>query len=138
MTVMRSLRPAARPTKTVSCGYDGCSGCYMCQHDAPTPPESNTSLTGLPGGLTPGKSYAEALTGSPSPGLTRDHSTGDVNPTRSVTNDNLSIQETQRDANGESNIPTRLFDTNHQPTLSTTEPSTNTTNVNRQRWTKDE
>ena len=110
----------------------------MCKRVTPEPPEANTSFTGSPGGLTPGKSYAEALTGSPSPGLPRDRSTGDVNPNRSVISDTLSIQEEQSDTNGNSNEPIRLFDTNQQSTPSQTEPSTNTTNTNRQRWTKDE
>ena len=76
-----------------------------------------------------GKSYAEALTGSPLPRLKSDRVTRDVSLETRVTNDKLSTRDESiaNDGNNETNQM-------HAPT--TKRPSTNKNK--RTRWTKDE
>ena len=81
---------------------------------------------------SPNKSYVEALTGCPSPGLSRDRPTDDVNSVRGVIIDNLSILE-ECDANEESDLTERI----QEPTPSITNLTT-TIKIHKQSWTKDE
>ena len=162
MTEMRTLRRAARPTQAFSCGYVGCSGCYMCTHAAPASPLGNTNLTRSPDvittdapevpdespsrnpWLTPGKSYAEAVTGSPctpspagslSTGITRGHESEYVTPDNRVSSDTLS-SPMRNDAN-ENIIIGNTTIRNQQPSRNPPGPISNNT-TRRYKWTREE
>ena len=142
MVKLRSSQDAARQTETPRCSFDGCAGCYMCI--PPLSPLTQTSqaritneIPSLTRKVSPLKSYAEAVTGSPhgtpphtgdsSTGPTRGHGSDDVTPDSSVLCDALSIQ-VRNDINEEVlNEPTQRS----IPTI--TEPFNN---VNKkQKWT---
>jgi hypothetical protein len=122
----------------------------MCKQVTPVRTPGKTNLTGSPSGLTPGRSYVEALlspkysnaelvTGSPagtpphtggsSTGRTRSHLSDDVTTDISEIRDNLLFQE-GNDTNED------VLEQNQRPVPTTTEPFNNTTK--RQKWTIDE
>ena len=110
--------------------FEGCAGDNLCkQIQSPvqllTPPRQ----AGRTSEISPFKSYAEAVTGSPSPSLIRDRSSDDVNSETNVQSDNLSSSA--------GNVINEISDGNigtDQISIPTTiGPSTN---ITRKRWTK--
>ena len=115
MVKTRSFLASYRETTMTTpnkCSYEACIGCRYCLSNTtpktvlPTSPHKIRykdiskissfvrphSQAGPPMVLiSPTKSYAEALTGCPSPGLTRDHSPDDVNSETSVSKDTPSL-----------------------------------------------
>ena len=130
MTAMETLRRAERRVVTISCGYAGCSGCYMCKQITPPPRQANTNLTGSTGGITPGRSYAEALTGCPSTGLTRDYSSNHANLDRNINHGNLSVQF--------DDAMTDTAPTANPPSIPNPTDPVTTNKTKRQSWTKEE
>ena len=118
---------------TTKCDLEGCMGCNICKYIASPMASSQVRRTSE---VSPGLSYAEAVTGSPrgtpsqtgdsSTGTTRGHLSDDVTPDLSAICDNLSFQ-VEDVINEEVPEPT-------QRSISTiTEPFINTNK--RQKWT---
>ena len=135
------------PTQECTCEFEGCVGCrYGLNHTSPKTPKPKSPTTSRNTGLTPGLSYADAVTrssrkterstGRPSPSQKRDSSTNDVNFEKSSIRDNLSSQM----ENAMNDKPTLRVDTN-LPSVPNpiTGPSTDIPIISpRQRWTKEE
>ena len=128
-------------TPQPKCSFEGCIGCFVCRGNTtpnkPTTPKlSITSNTGL----TPGKSFADAVlgsnrsptqTGCSSPGPTRSYSPVYVTPGSNKQCNNLSI----RNVNATNEITTIV---QSPPSITTKKDSLTTTNKIRNKWTKDE
>ena len=154
MVKTRSSSSRYRETTTTAytkCPYDECIGCRYCLSNTtpktvlPTTPHGVrckdvsiiSSFVSPPSEAgptviipSPKKSYAEALTGCPSPGLTRDHSSDDVNSETSVTNDTPSLLGM--------NVVTEISEKRNQiHTIPQTEPQVKT-KKKRQKWSREQ
>ena len=131
-------RPNRQPV-TKKCNLEGCAGCNICIYMA-TPVAS--SHTRRRGGLSPGISYAEAVTGSPrgtppqtgnlSTGSTRGHFSDYVTPEKSVSSDTLS-SPSRNDINENTiNLGNQQFN------CETTGPISTQSNNTRYKWKREE
>ena len=130
MTESPELHRLNTPTVMTEYGFEGCAGDNLYkQIQSPVQLLTPQRQAGRTSEISPFKSYAEAVTGSPSPSLIRDRSSDDVNSETNVQSDNLSFSA--------GNVINEISDGNtgtDQISIPTTiGPSTNNT---RKRWTK--
>jgi hypothetical protein len=102
----------------------------MCKQATPPTRTAKTSLTGSPSAITPGKSYAEALTGCPSTGPTRDYSSNHATLDKNIQNGNLSVQF--------DDVINDTTSTVNPPSIPISMDPVTTNKKKRQSWTKEE
>ena len=124
---------------------------YKCHGNlTPKTAKSTRTSTTKYQGLTPNKTFAEAVIGTPkrctppqtgnsSTGTTRSHMLGDVTPRSCDNNDNLS-NKADDDGTKSSNNDTNndINEINQNPTSTNKEPFTKQNNTKRQKWTIEE
>ena len=107
-------------TPLCGCSFEGCVGCqYGSTNTTPKTPEPRRPHSRTSPGLTPGKSFAEAVRGSPSgtptqtgcssTGRKRSHLSDHVTPDISERSDNLLFQvedDTNEEVHGQTQRPT--------------------------------
>ena len=133
----KGFHDATSATHRPKCNSKGCPGCLLC--DATIAPRIPTIEQPFPkryACLTPGKSYAEAVSGSPtgslSTGSTRGHVLDYVTPKKRASSNALS-SPSQNDI-----IENTINLENHQFNCETTGPISDKIHKSRYKWTREE
>ena len=122
-------RRSTRRTLTPTCNFDGCAGCFVCFKINPTQPPTPPRQAGRVRFASPLKSFAEAGTGYPPPGTTRDLQLDHVTTSNVVTCDTPSLQ-------GMNATNEESHETPQTPIYPRTEPPT-ITKPKRKKWTRE-